>query len=125
MAGIARSGRLNGLAVKAPAVMLSGGETTVTIGRGQGGRGGRNTEFLLGFAVAMAGEPDVFALAGDSDGTEDAAGAIVTPDTRARAAILTRDPTLPRTTATASLPGSATSFVPARPAPMSTISEPF
>jgi glycerate 2-kinase len=95
MAGIARSGRLNGLPVKAPAVMLSGGETTVTIGRGQAGRGGRNTEFLLGFAIAMAGEPDVFALAGDSDGidgTEDAAGAIVTPDTLARARAANLDP---------------------------------
>jgi glycerate 2-kinase len=95
MAGIARSGRLNGLAVKAPAVMLSGGETTVTIGKGQPGRGGRNTEFLLGFAIAMAGEPDVFALAGDSDGidgTEDAAGAIVAPDTLARARAANLDP---------------------------------
>src|SRR6202022_4008788 len=88
MAGIARSVRLNGRPAQAPAILLSGGETTVTIGKGQAGRGGRNTEFLLGFAIAMAGEPDVFALAGDSDGidgTEDAAGAIVTPDTLARA----------------------------------------
>jgi len=88
MAGIARSIRLNGLPVKPPAVLLSGGETTVTIGKGKAGRGGRNTEFLLGFAIAAAGEPDVFAFAGDSDGidgTEDAAGAIVTPDTVARA----------------------------------------
>jgi glycerate 2-kinase len=93
MAGIARSSRLNGLPVKPPAVLLSGGETTVTIGKGQAGRGGRNTEFLLGLAITMAGEPGVFALAGDSDGidgTEDAAGAIVTPNTltRARAANL-------------------------------------
>jgi glycerate 2-kinase len=88
MAGIARSVRLNGRPAQAPAILLSGGETTVTIGKGQAGRGGRNTEFLLGFAIAMAGEPDVFALAGDSDGidgTEDAAGAIVTPGTLARA----------------------------------------
>jgi hydroxypyruvate reductase len=95
MAGIARSCRLNGCPVEPPAVLLSGGETTVTIGRGPAGRGGRNTEFLLGFAIAMAGEPDVFALAGDSDGidgTEDAAGAIVTPDTLARARIATLDP---------------------------------
>jgi glycerate 2-kinase len=87
MAGIARSCRLNGLPVKAPAVLLSGGETTVTIGKARAGRGGRNTEFLLGFAIAMAGEPDIFALAGDSDGidgTEDAAGAIVTPNTLTR-----------------------------------------
>ena len=88
MAGIARSVHLNGLPVRAPAILLSGGETTVTIGPDKPGRGGRNTEFLLGFAIAMAGEADVFALAGDSDGidgTEDAAGAIVTPGTLARA----------------------------------------
>lgn len=95
MAGIARSCRRNGVPVKAPAVLLSGGETTVTIGKGKAGRGGRNTEFLLGLAIAMAGEPDVFALAGDSDGidgTEDAAGAIVTPDTLARARAVNLDP---------------------------------
>jgi hydroxypyruvate reductase len=95
MAGIARSVRLNGLPVKAPAVLLSGGETTVTIGRGPAGRGGRNTEFLLGFAIAMAGEADIFAFAGDSDGidgTEDAAGAIVTPVTLARARLANLDP---------------------------------
>ena len=98
MAGVARSVRLNEFPVKAPAVLLSGGETTVTIGKGQSGRGGRNTEFLLGFAIAMAGEPDVFALAGDSDGidgTEDAAGAIVTPDTLARARRRSRSARLP------------------------------
>jgi glycerate 2-kinase len=95
MAGVARSVRLNGFPVKAPAVLLSGGETTVTIGKGSAGRGGRNTEFLLGFAIAMAGEPNVFALAGDSDGidgTEDAAGAFVTPDTLARARAAGLDP---------------------------------
>lgn len=95
MASIARSVRLHGHPVKAPAVLLSGGETTVTIGKGPAGRGGRNTEFLLGFAIAMAGEADVFALAGDSDGidgTEDAAGAIVTPDTLSRARAAGLDP---------------------------------
>jgi hydroxypyruvate reductase len=94
MAGIARSVRLNGLPVRPPAVLLSGGETTVTIGKGSAGRGGRNTEFLLGFAIAAAGESNVFALAGDSDGidgTDDAAGAIVTPDTLARARMAGRD----------------------------------
>ncbi|MDE1149857.1 MAG: glycerate kinase [Azospirillaceae bacterium] len=87
MAGIARSVRDHGLPVRAPALILSGGETTVSIGKGPAGRGGRNTEFLLGFAVAMAGESGVWAIAGDSDGidgTEDAAGALVTPDTLAR-----------------------------------------
>ena len=129
MAGIARSVRLNGHPVRAPAVLLSGGETTVTIGKGPAGRGGRNTEFLLGFALAIAGEADVFALAGDSDGidgTEDAAGAIVTPDTLARAAPpgSTRARCWPHMIATASLTGSAISFAPARPAPMSTTSAP-
>ncbi|MFS2011957.1 glycerate kinase [Azospirillum sp. CT11-132] len=87
MAGIARSVRMHSLPIAAPAVILSGGETTVTIGKGPAGRGGRNTEFLLGFAVAMAGEAGVWAIAGDSDGidgTEDAAGAIVFPDTLER-----------------------------------------
>jgi hydroxypyruvate reductase len=87
MAGIARSVRTHGLPVGAPALLLSGGETTVTIGEGPAGRGGRNTEFLLGFAVAIAGEPGIWAIAGDSDGidgTEDAAGAIVSPDTLSR-----------------------------------------
>jgi glycerate 2-kinase len=95
MAGIARSCRLNGFPVKPPAVLLSGGETTVTIGKGQAGRGGRNTEFLLAFAIAMAGEPGIFALAADSDGidgTEDAAGAFVTPDTLAWARAAKLDP---------------------------------
>ncbi len=88
MAGIARSVRDHDLPLAAPALLLSGGETTVTIGSGRAGRGGRNTEFLLGLAVALAGLPGVWAVAGDTDGidgTEDAAGAIVTPDTLARA----------------------------------------
>jgi hydroxypyruvate reductase len=89
MAGIARSVREHGLPVQAPAVLLAGRECTVTIGKNAAGRGGRNTEFLLGFAVAAAGMPGVYAIAGDSDGiddTEDAAGAVVTPDTLARGA---------------------------------------
>ena len=57
MAGIAKSVKWHGLPVAAPAVLLSGGETTVSIGKGPAGRGGRNTEFLLGFAVAAAGDP--------------------------------------------------------------------
>ena len=88
MAGIARSVRDHGLPLPGPALLLSGGETTVTIGSGKAGRGGRNTEFLLGLAVALAGTPGIWAAAGDTDGidgTEDAAGAIVTPDTLSRA----------------------------------------
>jgi hydroxypyruvate reductase len=72
--------------VKAPAVVLSGGETTVTV-RGKG-RGGRNAEFLLALTLALEGKAGVFALAGDTDGidgTEDNAGAIATPDSLARA----------------------------------------
>ncbi len=75
------------LAEGAPCVLLSGGETTVTV-RGRG-RGGRNAEFLLALAVALDGAPGISALAGDTDGidgTEDNAGAIITPDTLARAA---------------------------------------
>jgi glycerate 2-kinase len=87
MAGIARSARTHGWPVAPPAVLLSGGETTVTIGSGRPGKGGRNTEFLLGFAVAAQGRTGVWAIAGDSDGidgTEDAAGALVAPDTLSR-----------------------------------------
>ncbi|HEY0876927.1 MAG TPA: MOFRL family protein, partial [Zeimonas sp.] len=63
-----------------------GGETTVTV-RGQG-RGGRNVEFLLALAVALDGEPGVYAVAGDTDGVdglEEIAGAFATPDTLSRA----------------------------------------
>ena len=85
----AASGRLlvGGASVRLPAVLLSGGETTVTV-RGQG-RGGRNAEFLLALALALAGHPGIHALACDTDGidgTEDNAGALVGPDTLARAA---------------------------------------
>jgi hydroxypyruvate reductase len=72
--------------VRPPAVLLSGGETTVTV-RGKG-RGGRNLEYLLGLTVALDGLPGVHALAGDTDGidgTEDNAGALSGPDTMVRA----------------------------------------
>ena len=68
-------------------VVLSGGETTVTV-RGPG-RGGRNTEYLLALAVALAGDPRVAALAADTDGidgTENNAGASIDPTTLSRAA---------------------------------------
>jgi hydroxypyruvate reductase len=77
-----------------PVVLLSGGETTVTISGGKPGRGGRNTEFLLSLAVALEGAKHIFAIAGDSDGidgTEDAAGALVGPDSLARGAALGLD----------------------------------
>ena len=72
---------------RAPCVILSGGETTVTV-RSSSGRGGRATEFLLGAAIALDGQPGVYLLAADTDGIDgidDNAGAIVTPDTLARA----------------------------------------
>jgi glycerate 2-kinase len=86
MAGIARQVVLRGQPAPPPIVLLSGGETTVTV-KGSG-RGGRNVEFLLSLAVELGGLPGVFALAGDTDGVdgvEEIAGAIVTPDTLARA----------------------------------------
>jgi glycerate 2-kinase len=79
-----------------PMLLLSGGETTVTIGAGKPGRGGRNTEFLLSLAIALNGAKNISALAGDTDGidgTEDAAGAIMTPDTLARGRALGLDAT--------------------------------
>ena len=95
MAGIARSIRAHGLPARPPALLLSGGETTVTIGAGAAGRGGSNTEFLLALAVALGEAPGIWAAAGDTDGidgTEDAAGAIITPDTLPRAHALGLDP---------------------------------
>jgi len=91
-AGIARSMVRHGHPAKAPAVLLSGGETTVTV-RGSG-RGGRNTEFLLALALALDGLPNVYAVACDTDGidgSEDNAGAVVTPDTLTRARALGLD----------------------------------
>ena len=86
MAGIAKSVVQHGQPVAPPCVLLSGGETTVTV-RGNG-RGGRNVEFLLALAVALEATPGVWAIAGDTDGVdgaEEVAGAIVAPDTLARA----------------------------------------
>lgn len=71
-----------------PCVLLSGGETTVTV-KGAGGRGGRATEFLLGCCITLQGAPGIWALAADTDGidgSEDNAGAIIGPDTLSRCA---------------------------------------
>ena len=87
-AALARHVSRHGQPFAKPCVILSGGETTVTV-TSKGGRGGRATEFLLGCAIALRGEPGVHALAGDTDGidgVEDNAGAFVTPSTLARAA---------------------------------------
>jgi hydroxypyruvate reductase len=87
-AALARAVARRGAPFRKPCVILSGGETTVTV-KSKGGRGGRATEFLLGCAIALQGERGVHVLAADTDGidgVEDNAGAIVTPDTLARAA---------------------------------------
>jgi hydroxypyruvate reductase len=83
MAGIAKAVARHGTPAPAPAALISGGETTVSVGDQKPGRGGRNTEFLLSLALALNGHPRIFALAGDTDGidgTEDAAGAAIGPD---------------------------------------------
>jgi glycerate-2-kinase len=89
MAGIARQVALRGQPVRPPCVLLSGGETTVTM-RGDG-RGGRNVEFLLGLAAALDGVPGIHALAADTDGVdgaEEVAGAYLAPDTLRRAEVM-------------------------------------
>jgi len=86
MAGIALQVADRGQPFRAPCVLLSGGETTVTV-RG-GGRGGRNVEFLLSLAIGLDGHPRVHALAGDTDGVdgqEEIAGALMGPDSLSRA----------------------------------------
>jgi hydroxypyruvate reductase len=86
MAGIALQAARRGQPLAPPCVLLSGGETTVTV-RGRG-RGGRNVEFLLACAIALRGEQGIHGLAGDTDGVdgqEEIAGAWLAPDTLARA----------------------------------------
>lgn len=86
MAGIAQQVRRHAQPAISPCVLLSGGETTVTLS-GKG-RGGRNSEFLLALAVHLNGADNVYALAADTDGidgSEDNAGAMVGPDTLERA----------------------------------------
>lgn len=93
-AGIARSVARWGQPIAPPAVVLSGGETSVTIS-GPAGCGGRNTEFSLALAVALAGHADIHAIAGDTDGidgSEHNAGAIVDPTTLLRARDAGLDP---------------------------------
>jgi glycerate 2-kinase len=88
-AAIARQCASFGQPAQAPCVLISGGETTVTV-RGQG-RGGRNAEFLLALAIALDGHPGIYGLAADTDGidgTEDNAGALLAPDSLTRAAAL-------------------------------------
>ncbi len=94
-AALARAVAQRGQPFQRPCVILSGGETTVTVRPRAAdqakGRGGRATEFLLGCAIALQGQPGVHVLAADTDGIdgiEDNAGALVGPDTLARAAAL-------------------------------------
>lgn len=86
MAGIALSAKQHGQPAAAPCVLLSGGETTVTI-KGNG-RGGRNVEFLLSAAIATGGAEGIYGLAGDTDGVdgqEEIAGALFDPSSLQRA----------------------------------------
>ncbi|MFC3148872.1 glycerate kinase [Piscinibacterium candidicorallinum] len=89
-AALARSVKTQATPFRAPCVILSGGETSVTV-RNRQGRGGRAVEFLLGCGVALDGLPGVWGLAADTDGidgTEGNAGAWLAPDTLARARAL-------------------------------------
>ena len=93
LGGIARQVAVHGQPFQMPCVLLSGGETTVTL-KGNG-RGGRNVEFLLSLALSLAGAPDVHAIAGDTDGVdgaEEIAGALLMPDTLKRAWALGMNP---------------------------------
>ena len=86
LAGLALQVARQGQPFAAPCVLLSGGETTVTV-RGTG-RGGRNVECLLSMGIALGGHPRIHALAGDTDGVdgqEEIAGAVWQPGTLARA----------------------------------------
>lgn len=88
-AAIARQVALRGQPFAKPCVVISGGETTVTV-RGKG-RGGRNAEFLLSTAATLDGLPGVHAIACDTDGidgSEDNAGALYGPDSAERARVL-------------------------------------
>ena len=91
MAGIARQVAQRGQPFSTPCVLLSGGETTVTVRQGSTGKGGRNVEFLLALGVALHGHEKIYALAADTDGVdgqEEIAGAVLTPSSLARAHVL-------------------------------------
>ena len=86
LAGMALSAATHGHPLPGPCVLLSGGETTVTMAPGVEGSGGRGTECLLGMALALRGHPGIWALCADTDGIDgrsDAAGAWITPGTLA------------------------------------------
>ena len=95
LAGMARSVAIHGLPLPAPCVLLSGGETTVTMPPGTQGSGGRNTECLLSLALTLNGAPGIWALCADTDGIDgksDAAGAIAGPGSLAAARAAGMDP---------------------------------
>lgn len=95
MGGIARSAALHGRPLAAPCVLLSGGETTVTLPAGAAGRGGRSLEGLLGLALALDGAAGIWALMADTDGIDGkspAAGGVAAPDSLARARAAGLDP---------------------------------
>ncbi len=111
-------------------VLLSGGETTVTIGGGTYGKGGRNSELLLSAALDLQGSEDITALAADTDGidgSEDNAGAFCDGQTvaRIRAPGAMRAPFSRATMRGRLFPWRATSLHPVRRAPMSTTSALF
>ena len=90
LAGIALHAAQRGQPFSAPCVLLSGGETTVTLRGGEHARGsgGRNVECLLSLALALRGHPRIHALMADTDGVDGAAeiaGAIIGPDILERA----------------------------------------
>lgn len=88
LGAIARQARRHGQPAQTPCVILSGGETTVTVGAGPAGRGGRNSEFLLALTDYLQGEAGISAIACDTDGidgSEDNAGAYITPELWPRA----------------------------------------
>jgi len=92
-AAIALEIATRGMPAKTPCLLLSGGETSVTV-RGKG-RGGRNVEFLLSLAIALGGAPGIHALAADTDGIdglEPVAGAVIGPESLAHARSLSLDP---------------------------------
>jgi glycerate 2-kinase len=87
MAALAREVRSYAAPWRPPVALISGGECTVTV-RNEAGRGGRCAEFLLSLAIELAGMPAVWAIAADTDGidgSESNAGAVLTPDSLARA----------------------------------------
>jgi hydroxypyruvate reductase len=93
-AALAREVKHHGQPARAPVALISGGETTVTV-KGNHGRGGRNSEFLLSLAIALDGQAGTWALACDTDGidgSEDNAGAWLGPDTIRRARAMGLDP---------------------------------